>query len=118
MESARRQATMGDAASPPAAGSTMEAAVQGGYGSADVLHLARITRPEIAAGVCSMAKLDLVRSLGADHVIDYATGDFADGVHHYDLILDIAGNPSLSRLRRALAPTGTAVLVGGEEGAA
>jgi NADPH:quinone reductase-like Zn-dependent oxidoreductase len=67
-------------------------------------------------GVCSTTKLDLVRSLGADHVIDYTRGDFADGVHHYDLILDIAGNPALSRLRRALTPTGTVVLVGGEEG--
>jgi NADPH:quinone reductase-like Zn-dependent oxidoreductase len=263
MESARQHTTMGDANSPPAAGSTMQAIVQGAYGSADVLHLARITLPEIAAGevllrvhaagldrgawhmmtgtpfllrlgfglrkpknpvrgrevagtvvaagsavttfsagdevfgigrgtfaeyaaaredklarkpanatfeqaavvpvsaltavqaltdagrveqgqkvlvlgasggvgsfavqlakvfgaevtgVCSAAKLDLVRSLGADHVIDYAAGDFADGMHHYDLILDIAANPALSRLRRALAPAGTAVLVGGEEG--
>jgi len=67
-------------------------------------------------GVCSTSKLDLVRSLGADHVIDYSTDDFADGVHRYDLILDIAGNPSLSRLRRALTSTGTAVIVGGENG--
>ena len=67
-------------------------------------------------GVCSTAKLDLVRSLGADHAIDYTSEDFADGVHRYDLILDIAGNPALARLRRALAPTGTAVLIGGEEG--
>lgn len=67
-------------------------------------------------GVCSNTKLDLVRSLGADHVLDYTRDDFADGTHHYDLILDIAGNPTLSRLRRALAPKGTAVIVGGEEG--
>jgi NADPH:quinone reductase-like Zn-dependent oxidoreductase len=67
-------------------------------------------------GVSSTAKLDLVRSLGADHVIDYTREDFADGTQHYDLILDIGGNPALSRLRRALTPTGTAVLVGGEEG--
>jgi NADPH:quinone reductase-like Zn-dependent oxidoreductase len=57
-----------------------------------------------------------VRSWGADHVLDYTRDDFADGEHRYDLILDIAGNPSLSRLRRALTPRGTAVLVGGEEG--
>ena len=56
--------------------------------------------------MASTAKLDLVRSLGADHVIDYTRDDFADGEHRYDLILDIAGNPSLSRLRRALTPNG------------
>ena len=67
-------------------------------------------------GVASTAKLDLVRSLGADHVIDYTRDDFADGEHRYDLILDIAGNPTLSRLRRALTPTGTALMVGGEDG--
>ena len=57
-----------------------------------------------------------MRSLGADHVIDYTREDFADGADRYDLILDIAGNPALSRLRRALTPTGTAVIVGGEQG--
>ncbi len=67
-------------------------------------------------GVSSTAKLDLVQSLGADHVLDYTSDDFADGAHHYDLIVDIAGNPDVSRLRRALTPTGTAVIVGGEEG--
>jgi NADPH:quinone reductase-like Zn-dependent oxidoreductase len=48
-------------------------------------------------------------------VLDYATDDFAAGPAHYDVIIDIAGNASLSRLRRALTPTGTAVLVGGED---
>jgi NADPH:quinone reductase-like Zn-dependent oxidoreductase len=67
-------------------------------------------------GVASTAKLDVVRSVGADHVIDYSREDFADGARHYDLILDIAGNPSLARLRRALNPAGTAVITGGEEG--
>ena len=57
-----------------------------------------------------------MRSLGADHVLDYTREDFADGSSRYDLVLDIAGNPSLSRLRRALTPTGTAVITGGEEG--
>ena len=56
----------------------------------------------------------LVTSLGADHVIDYTRKDFADGTTRYDLVLDIAGNPSLTRLRRALKPRGTAVFVGGE----
>jgi NADPH:quinone reductase-like Zn-dependent oxidoreductase len=67
-------------------------------------------------GVASTAKLDLVRSLGADQVVDYTRQDFADGAHRYDLILDVAGNPSIARLRRALTPTGTAVITGGEEG--
>ncbi len=67
-------------------------------------------------GVCSTAKLDLVRSLGADEVIDYTRDDFADGSRRYDLILDIGGNSRLTRLRRALAPTGTLVIVGGEGG--
>jgi NADPH:quinone reductase-like Zn-dependent oxidoreductase len=66
--------------------------------------------------VCSTAKLDLVRSLGASHVIDYTRDDFADGAHRYDLIIDIAGNTGLSRLRRALTAAGTAVLTGGEDG--
>ncbi|SNS22927.1 NADPH:quinone reductase [Streptosporangium subroseum] len=86
----------------------------GGVGSYAV-QLAKAFGAEVT-GVCSTAKLDLVRSLGADHVIDYTRDDFADGVHRYDLIVDIAGNPGLSRLRRALTPTGTAVLTGGEEG--
>jgi NADPH:quinone reductase-like Zn-dependent oxidoreductase len=65
-------------------------------------------------GVCSTAKVDLARSLGADHVIDYTLQDFADGEHRYDAILDIGGNSRLSRLRRALTPRGTLVIVGGE----
>jgi NADPH:quinone reductase-like Zn-dependent oxidoreductase len=67
-------------------------------------------------GVCSATKTDLVRSLGADDVIDYGNEDFADGTRRYDLVIDIAGNASIARLRRALTPSGTAVLVGGEEG--
>lgn len=65
-------------------------------------------------GVCSSAKLDHVAALGAHHVLDYSRDDWADGTRRYDLILDIAGNPSVSRLRRALTPRGTAVFVGGE----
>ena len=65
-------------------------------------------------GVCSAAKADLVRSLGASHVLDYAADDIAAVRGRYDAIIDIAGNASLSRLRTALTPTGTAVLVGGE----
>ncbi len=86
----------------------------GGVGSYAV-QLAKAFGAEVT-GVCSTAKLDLVRSLGADHVIDYTCHDFAATGHRYDLIVDIAGNPSPARLRRALTSTGTAVIVGGEEG--
>jgi len=86
----------------------------GGVGSYAV-QLAKAIGAEVT-GVSSTAKLDLVRSLGADHALDYTQDDFADGTHHYDLILDIGGLPTLSRLRRALTPTGTAVIVGGEDG--
>ena len=86
----------------------------GGVGSYAV-QLAKALGAEVT-GVSSAAKLDLVRSLGADHVLDYTQDDFADGSRHYDLILDIGGLPTLSRLRRALTPTGTAVIVGGEDG--
>lgn len=58
--------------------------------------------------------MDLVRSIGADHVIDYIREDVADGRQRYDVILDIGGNRSLSDLRRALTPQGTLVLVGAE----
>jgi NADPH:quinone reductase-like Zn-dependent oxidoreductase len=86
----------------------------GGVGSYAV-QIAKALGADVT-GVCSPAKADLVRSLGAGHVIDYTSEDFADGREQYDVILDIAGNPALSTLRRALAPTGTVVLVGGEDG--
>ncbi len=86
----------------------------GGVGSYAV-QLARAFGAEVT-GECSTAKLDLVRSLGASDVIDYTRDDFAAGGRRYDLIIDIAGSPALSRLRRALTPGGTAVIVGGEEG--
>jgi NADPH:quinone reductase-like Zn-dependent oxidoreductase len=84
----------------------------GGVGSYAV-QLAKAFGAEVT-GVCSTGKADLVRSIGADHVIDYAREDFADGCQHYELILDIGGNSGLSRLRRALTPTGTLVIAGGE----
>jgi NADPH:quinone reductase-like Zn-dependent oxidoreductase len=65
-------------------------------------------------GVCSTTKVDLVRSLGADRVIDYTREDFAEGELRYDVILDTGGHSSLSRLRRALTPKGTLVIVGAE----
>jgi NADPH:quinone reductase-like Zn-dependent oxidoreductase len=84
----------------------------GGVGTFAV-QLAKAFGAEVT-GVCSTSKISLVRSLGASHVLDYTREDFADGARRYDLILDIAGNPSPTRLRRALTPTGTAVIVGGE----
>jgi NADPH:quinone reductase-like Zn-dependent oxidoreductase len=69
-------------------------------------------------GVSSTAKTDLVRSLGADHVIDYTAQDFADGTNRYDLIIDTGGNSTIARLRRALTDRGTLVIVGGEDGGA
>ena len=84
----------------------------GGVGSYAV-QISKAAGAEVT-GVASTGKLDLVRDLGADRVIDYTRDDFADGVHHYDLIIDIAGNSPLSRLRREHTPTGSAVIVGGE----
>jgi NADPH:quinone reductase-like Zn-dependent oxidoreductase len=84
----------------------------GGVGSFAV-QIAKAFGAEVT-GVCSTAKVDLVRALGADHVIDYTSEDFADGQHRYDVILDIGGNRRLSHLRRALTPKGRLVIVGGE----
>lgn len=67
-------------------------------------------------GVASTHKLDLVRGLGADHVVDYRTHDPLDGTLRYDVVIDTGGNRSLRQLRRALAPQGTLVIVGGEGG--
>jgi NADPH:quinone reductase-like Zn-dependent oxidoreductase len=64
-------------------------------------------------GVCSTGNIELVRSLGAAHVVDYTTEDFTDRRGHYDVILDNVGNRPLRRLRRALTPAGTLVLNGG-----
>ncbi|MGH3910321.1 MAG: NAD(P)-dependent alcohol dehydrogenase [Pseudonocardiaceae bacterium] len=67
-------------------------------------------------GVCSTTKVDLVRSLGADHGIDYTRDDITDSGQRYDVILDIGGHRSLTHLRRALTPRGTLVIVGSETG--
>jgi len=85
----------------------------GAVGSMAV-QLAKAFGAQVTA-VCSTSKVDMVRALGADHVIDYTRDDFAGG-DRYDLILDIAGNSSLSRLRSALTTKGTLVIVGGEGG--
>jgi NADPH:quinone reductase-like Zn-dependent oxidoreductase len=65
-------------------------------------------------GVGSTTQLELVRALGADQIIDYTRQDVTDGTRHWDLIIDTAGHRSLSRLRRALTPKGTLVIVGSE----
>ena len=86
----------------------------GGY----AVQLAKALGAEVT-GVSSHGKLHLIQFLGADRVVDYTGEDFASTrARRYDLILDIGGNPSLSRLQAALTPTGTVVIVGGEGGGA
>lgn len=79
------------------------------------VQIARAIGAEVT-GVCSTAKVDLVRSVGADHVVDYTAEDVSTNGERYDLILDLGGIRTLSQLRRNLAPRGTLVLVGGEGG--
>jgi NADPH:quinone reductase-like Zn-dependent oxidoreductase len=67
-------------------------------------------------GVCSTTNTELVRSIGADHVVDYTLEDFARSPGRYDVIIDLVGNRSLSDLRRALCRHGSLVLVGGSGG--
>ena len=86
----------------------------GGVGSFAV-QLAKAFGARVTA-VASTAKLDFVRSLGADEVLDYTREDPADGARRFHLILDTGGNRPLRRLRKALAPDGTLVIVGGEGG--
>jgi NADPH:quinone reductase-like Zn-dependent oxidoreductase len=69
-------------------------------------------------GVASTGKLELVRELGADDVVDYTREDFTDGSRRWDVIVDTAGRRPLRHLRRALTPKGTLVIVGGDGGGA
>ena len=94
--------------------SVMILGASGGVGSFAVA-LAKASGAEVT-GVCSGAKSEFVRALGADHLLDYAREDVTDGSRTWEVIVDIAGNRSLTRLRRALAPRGRLVIVGGEEG--
>ena len=86
----------------------------GGVGTSAV-QIAKALGAEVT-GVCSTRNVDMVRSIGADHVIDYTRQDFADGTQSYDVILDTAGNRPLSLLRGALTRRGTLVIVGAEGG--
>ncbi len=79
------------------------------------IQLAKACGAEVT-GVCSTQSVDMVRSLGADHVIDYTQEDCTRSGQRYDLILEMAGNRSLADLRRELTPRGTLGLVGGSGG--
>jgi len=82
----------------------------GGIGTFAV-QLAKAFGAEVT-GVCSTRNIELVRSLGAAHVVDYTAEDFTRGAARYDLILHIAGNRTVRELKRALAPDGTLVVCG------
>jgi NADPH:quinone reductase-like Zn-dependent oxidoreductase len=86
----------------------------GGVGTLTV-QVAKAFGAEVT-GVCSGSKADLVRSIGADDVIDYTREDFTDGTRQWDVIVDTAGRRPLNALRRALGPHGTLAIVGGEGG--
>jgi NADPH:quinone reductase-like Zn-dependent oxidoreductase len=86
----------------------------GGVGTLTV-QVAKAFGAEVT-GVCSASKADLVRSIGADDVIDYTREDFANGSRRWDVIVDTAGRRSLRELRRALGPKGRMAIVGGEGG--
>src|SRR6478609_10031814 len=91
-----------DAGRVQAGQSVLVIGASGGVGTYAV-QLAKAFGADVT-GVSSTAKVDLVKSLGADHVIDYTREDFADGTRRYDLILDIGGSTPVRRLRRALRP--------------
>lgn len=86
----------------------------GGVGSFAV-QLAK-SRGAWVTGVGSASKLDFIRSLGADEALDYAATDVTDGIRTFDLVIDTGGNRPLARVRRALTPTGTLIIVGGDGG--
>jgi NADPH:quinone reductase-like Zn-dependent oxidoreductase len=86
----------------------------GGVGTFAV-QIAKALGAEVT-GVCSTRNVDLVRSLGADHVIDYTREDFTRSDRRYDLMLDVAGSRSWSECRRVLEPQATLVIVGAPKG--
>ena len=101
-----------DAGNVEAGQSVLVTGASGGVGSYAV-QLA-VSMGAVVTGVSSGAKTAHVVALGAHHVLDYTRDDWADGTRRYDLILDIAGNPPVRKLRQALRPRGTTVFVGGE----
>lgn len=86
----------------------------GGVGTFAV-QIARTMGAEVT-GVCSERNAGMVRSLGADHVIDYKKENYTESDRQYDLIIDMIGNHSLSDNRKVMAPTATLVIVGGGKG--
>ncbi len=95
-----------DAGGLQAGQSVLITGASGGVGSYAV-QIAHVLGAEVT-GVCSSAKADYVRAIGAHHVLTYPHDDWADGTRRWDLIIDIAGNPTVRQLRRALTPHGTA----------
>ena len=83
----------------------------GGVGTF-AIQIAKALGAEVT-GVCSTRNVDLARSLGADHVVDYTREDFTHDAGRYGVVFDLVGNRSLTELRRALTPTGTLLLSGG-----
>jgi NADPH:quinone reductase-like Zn-dependent oxidoreductase len=77
--------------------------------------VAKAAGAEVTA-VCSTGKVDFVLGLGADHVVDRTREDVAASGRRFDVVVDIAGDPSLRTLRGLLTPTGTAVIIGSEQG--
>ena len=98
-------------------GPGMRVLINGGSGGVGTfaIQIAKSLGAEVT-GVCSTRNVDLVRSIGADHAVDYTREDFADGCRRYDLILDLVGNRSLAEHRRALRPRGTLLLSHGAGG--
>ena len=103
-----------DAAGVPVGSNVLIVGASGGVGTYAVQ--IAVALGATVTGVASGSKADLVTELGAQRVIDYTREDFADGSHTYDVIVDTGGMTSVSRLRKALQPKGTLVIVGGESG--